>query len=274
MQGISVRHNKNGFCICQVHYSANPEKATGEWKERTKRGMPSDSWDQEYEIDFSKELGKRYYSDFSRGTHVRPLLYNYESTLYVGLDYGYHHPCAVFTQMDLQDRWCILKALMGSDITIRKFAPVIIQRINEWFPKAKPTYYGDPAGNQKTDKDEKTTVQILSSEFHIRVQSRPSNYTERKEIIAGKLTTLIDDKPALLINDDPDCEIIIDAFNGGYHYPEQKEGRPEKDVPEKDGYYDHTMNALEYIAVNLFRPFKRTGRVRRSHPQPEYKGWR
>ena len=55
------------------------------------------------------------------------------------------------------------------------------------------------------------------------------------------------------------CKTAIEGFLGGYHYPLHKEGSAfseSYEIPFKDGYYEHIMNAGEYIAVNLFSPIE------------------
>ena len=84
---------------------------------------------------------------------------------------------------------------------------------------------------------------------------RQSEYRQRKEIIEHRLHTLHDGKPALLV--DKNCVIIREGFKGGYRYPELKDGQQfvkKFEFPFRDGYYEHLMNAMEYIAVNIFSP--------------------
>ena len=38
----------------------------------------------------------------------------------------------------------------------------------------------------------------------------------------------------------------------GYAYPETKEGYEMKELPKKDGYHDHSMDAARYGIVNRF----------------------
>jgi len=126
------------------------------------------------------------------------------------------------------------------------------------FPGFECKSYGDPAGNQKSDKNEQTSIQILASKG-FPVKTKPSTYRERKEIFEQKLAHIIQGIPALVI--DPHCKTIIDGFLGGYHYPLVIQGQQQTtvktEVPYKDGYYEHIMNGLEYIGVNIFKPIPR-----------------
>lgn len=109
----------------------------------------------------------------------------------------------------------------------------------------------------KNDKSEFTSWQILASGGII-LSYRTSEYRQRKEIIERKLSTLIGSLPSLLV-DKRYCKTANDGFLGGYHYPDFKQGQSMNvkfEAPFKDGFYEHVMNAGEYIAVNLFSPIK------------------
>lgn len=194
--------------------------------------------------------GKPFYAGFQEQLHRRPVDYIPNKPIYRGIDFGYHHPACVWAQIDARDRLMVLRELLGIDILIDFFADKIVQFENEYFPKAKEfkTFY-DPAGEAVTDKSEKTSVEILQGKGIVGF-CKQSTYRERKEIIERKLCTLIGHIPALIV--DPCCPIIIDGFLGGYHYPEAVQGQPESETPFEDDYYEHLMNGLEYIIVNLF----------------------
>lgn len=210
--------------------------------------------------------GKPFYNGFQETIHKRSLAYITGKTIYRGIDFGFHHPAIVYAQQDANDRFMVLAELMGSDITIDKFADVFIAFENTHFPKAEFETYYDPAGEQKTDKSEKTSVEILANKG-IKGRCRQSTYRERKELVERKLSTLIGSIPALIV--DESCKIIIDGFLGGYHYPKQRDDKPAEEAPEKDGYYDHCLNALEYIIVNLFKVRKYEPRKKSYEEQPE-----
>ena len=107
---------------------------------------------------------------------------------------------------------------------------------------------------QHNDKSETTSFKICQDHgFNLKV--RQSTYRDRKEIIERQMSTLYNGKPVLRV--DRSCKIIIDGFLGGYHYPERKQGSPALDKysqPFKDGWYEHLMNTVEYVAVNVFKP--------------------
>jgi len=70
------------------------------------------------------------------------------------------------------------------------------------------------------------------------------------EIIRQKLPMRVDGRPGLIVH--PKLTTVVDGFKGGLHYPEAKEGRPQQEFYEKDGFYDHIFDAGRYIAVDMF----------------------
>ena len=197
--------------------------------------------------------GKPYYSGFKDHIHTGEFEHRPNKEIICGWDFGYHFPAVLISQIDAQDRWIWSREIIGRDITIDKFGDYVNEQLNMLYPGVTIRHYGDPAGNQRNDKSEYTSAQILTQKG-IRISTKQSTFRERKEIIEGKLSKLIGDKPSLLL-DKRFCKVAIDGFMGGYHYPvrreeQQFEGRFE--LPFKDGFYEHIMNCGEYIAVNLF----------------------
>lgn len=207
--------------------------------------------------------GKPYYNGYKELLHAQELDWLPDKSLICGWDFGYHHPACLITQIDFQDRWCWLREIIGTDITIDKFAEKVKQEINYYYPNAQCIHYGDPASIQKSDKSEFTSWKILDSKG-IHLYYRQSEYRLRKEIIERKLSTLIAGRPSLLV-DRRYCKTANDGFLGGYHYQEIKQGQAvvqRFELPFKDGFYEHIMNAGEYIAVNLFSPIDIKKRIK------------
>ena len=224
-------------------YIASLEKLPESWRKKYLQGQ----WG------FTPD-GTPFYQGFIESMHKKSLKYIPSRPIIRSWDYGYHHPACLFMQHDVKGRLLILKETMGSDVTIERFGYFIKTMSREWYPDCSEWVdYGDPAGIQKTDKNEKTSVEILAS-LGIFVSSKISTYRERKEIIERKFSTLIEGLPSLLI--DESCKILIDAMLGGYHYPVRRQGQAYNpnifELPMKDGFYEHLANCLEYAIVNLY----------------------
>lgn len=216
--------------------------------------MPS-SWRKKYlegHYGFTAD-GKPFYDGFKEYLHKRQLKLIPDKLIYRSWDFGFHHPAVSFHQIDGQGKWLILRELMGSDITIEKFGSYIKTYCAENFFGYEFEDFGDPAGKHPSDKDEKSSIEILAS-LGIYVTVKLSSYRTRKEIIERRLTNWIGDYPSILVNES--CKTIIDGFSGGYHYPVRKPGQQFNphlmECPFRDGYYEHLMNTVEYFAVNMF----------------------
>jgi PBSX family phage terminase large subunit len=193
------------------------------------------------------EAGQPVFTMFREDLHVKDLKYLSDETMYVGIDFGFRRPAAIFSQIDQRDVWLILKEYMPENITVHDFAKRITEIQNREFPlcKNKFVYYGDPACRQVSDKNEKTSADIMR-DYGINVYTRKSSPNARVEIIQKRLQTWHGDCPSLLF--DRRCQYLIDAFSGGYHYKDT----PVKEEPDKDGLYEHVVDALGYSAVGLF----------------------
>ena len=244
-----------------LHWSKHPAK-TKEWYENEKLRRKPREVAEELDINYVASAGKPFYDGYHIEAHRRKdLKLNKDLPIIRGWDFGYHHPGIVFAQLQ-RDRLVVYREYMGSDITLRKFRDEVIImsaeiiRTGELQDGCREFIdYGDPAGNQKSDKDDLTSVEILS-EKDIQLTSIFSTYQMRKAIIEDKLHTYDQNIPMLIV--DEKCVIIDEGFQGGYHYPEKiLKAYPEN--PEKDGWYEHLFNALEYICVNIFNVRKDDG---------------
>lgn len=245
--------------VVSLHWKAHPHKTKAwydkECLKRTEREIA-----QELDINYTVSAGKPFYGGFMRSIHSKQLDVIKDKELILGWDYGYHHPCCIISQIDVKGRWIILDCLFGEDELIDEFGNKVKQFLNTNYRGMSIVSYGDPAGNQESDKSRKTSVQILHdigfSVYSIPSNTSQTNYNARKKIIEGKFKQLIDGVPALIINDIPRTQLIIEAFEGGWHYPEANKHGYIEERPVKEGYYEHPINSIDYIAVNMFSPVK------------------
>jgi hypothetical protein len=247
---ISTTYNtRNKFCVARVHYSADPEKARPEWITKAKEGTSEKAWNQEYEISYDEFAGKPVYPDFGEAHTSQSLVVPPGSYMLGGWDFGYHHPAFVAAYINTLDQLCIVGEQLGDNESIQQFGSRVVRWRQVTFPGAQWLEACDPAGHQKSDKADFTSIEVLNS-LGVYPTSKASHIREGLEIIQQRLLRRNDGQMGLLIS--PTCKILIDAFRGGYRYPEVKIGQAEKEEPLKDGYYDHLMDALRYICVNNF----------------------
>ena len=249
MQGITEYDTPQGVHVLRIHYTADPDKATPEWVAEQKKGMTQAQWEREYEINFHVFPGKPWYPEFRYDFHVakenlQPIL---GRPVIRGWDYGLT-PATCFTQTTAKGQLLILyPELQSTDCGILHHGSIVKSESMTYFPGFYFSDYGDPAGNQRSQTDERTANDLLRDNYQIRVQPGPVAPTARWEAIRKLLTsTTPDGQPMLLI--DPRCTWIIGAFTGGYHRKEVA-GRL-LDEPDKNEY-SHIMDALGYVAAMI-----------------------
>ena len=248
---IPVRRNKkNLFTIARIHYSLDPDKYTKEWLNEAKRGMPEMGFKREYEIDYSFYAGKQFFTEFREYNIAKESIdYRPREILYRGWDYGFHRPCCVITMLNGEDQWCILKVILGKDEYIYDFGRRVKDYCQSTYPSAKYIDVDDIAGIQVSDKTHQTSRQALNN-LGIFPSGSKQEIEEGVTIIRKKLRIRVDGLPGLII--DPNQHDVIDGFKGGIHYPNVKEGQPQREEYEKDGYYEHIFDPTRYLAVQMF----------------------
>ncbi|MBP2651946.1 MAG: hypothetical protein H6Q74_2771 [Firmicutes bacterium] len=257
MQGIT-EYDHNGVQVLRVHYSADPAKDNPEWVAEQKKGTTTAAWEQEYEINFNYFSGRPWYPEFRRDFHVAkdPIRPVAGRPIVRGWDYGLT-PATCFCQTTAKGQMVILyPELQSTDCGILAHGQVVKAEAVSYFPGYEFSDYGDPAGNQRSQNDERTANDLLQSEYGIVVLPGPVAAMARWEAVRKKLTSLTPDgQPMLLI--DPRCTWIIGGFTGGYHRKEVAGVLLEE--PDKNEY-SHMMDAVGYVAASIFNVAKKPWR--------------
>lgn len=195
--------------------------------------------------------GKVVYPAFSEDIHVvKKLVPNQAIPICVGLDFGLN-PSAVFTQHTPDGRLLVLRDLTSSNSGIRRFAQErLIPTIGEYYPNSQLVFYGDPAGNQRAQTNERTCFQELRN-AGIVVKAAPTNEIRaRIEAVDHFLCSLRDGKPAFLIDGEA-CPTLLRGFRGSYNYKRVVFAGTERyeDKPNKSDDTSHVHDALQYAAL-------------------------
>ncbi|GHV45874.1 hypothetical protein FACS1894204_06250 [Synergistales bacterium] len=243
--GLTEYDTEDGFHVLRVHYTADPAKRSEEWKKREQQGTTAADWEQEMEINFNVPKGRPWYPEFRYDFHVakehiRPVP---GRPVVRGWDYGLT-PATVFCQTTAKGQTLVLwPELQSWESGVLAHGRVVVAESATYLPGHQFIDYGDPAGNQRAQTDEKTCVQVLREEFSIIVNSGPVSFAQRDTPIRKALTTITaDGQPMLLI--DPRCTWLIAALTGGYQRKEV--GGRATDVLA-DNEYTHIVDALGYV---------------------------
>jgi hypothetical protein len=171
--------------------------------------------------------------------------------VHVGLDFGFTHPAAVWSQFDGSKQLGIRHELLGEDEVISDFGLRIVEVNRRIFAGCRMHYYGDPAGHQRNDKSERTSIQTLKDLYGMKVKTRPSEIIQGIDRIRYHLLSRADRRPGIVI-DPVACPLLAHGFARGYVRDDKD---PEK--PHKDGYYDHLFDAFRYKAIHILKAPKR-----------------
>ena len=209
--------------------------------------------------------GRPVYPEFKDKLHVAmsPLGYTDGVPVYVGIDFGLT-PAAVFGQRDKLGRWAWIHELTTEDMGAVRFAELLTSEMQREFPDtAEFTLFGDPAGEQRSQVDERTPFQILRARG-LKVRPAPSNdFTLRREAVAVSMSRIIDGVPGLMIS--PKCTNLRKGMGGGYHYKRLQVSGDERfhDKPNKN-QYSHVCEAGQYLMLGAGE-----GRALVRHHRPE-----
>lgn len=193
--------------------------------------------------------GKPVFPEYNDEIHCAksPIPFDPNRPLLMGQDFGLT-PAAVFAQVDIHGRWRIINELVSDDVGIDRFCEQARPWLVENFPGLQPgqiKLWGDPAGTQKAQTDEKTCFQIMRAHGFDPQPGPTQNPTIRREAVASPMGRLIVGQPGFLIS--PTCTTLRKGLMGGYCYKRLKVSDERyQDHPDKN-LYSHVADALQYL---------------------------
>ena len=284
MRGYDSHENPANFWAVRVHYTADPDKdlfhadaaraaRAQAWIDGHRRQYPDpNDFDREFEISFFAGQGSRVFPQFTTANHTARLPFNPRRIIYRGFDFGWHCPLALFAQIDAQGRLCILREIVGAQMTTQSFAGKVVQRSAEWFPNHPGGFddFCDPAGQQvhaiENERSEKRDIEILAGlGIHARYQWGWSR-KDGRSLIHQLLALRADGTPSLTV-DERECPLLVQAFLGRYIYPERKDGTHDDEPDDKTHPWADLMAALRYLVIGL-HPKLGLARYAMARPSP------
>ncbi|MDP8208709.1 MAG: hypothetical protein P9L92_18745 [Candidatus Electryonea clarkiae] len=240
-----VHGREKGFEIVRIHYSENPDRDS-EWEENARAGLSPARWRREHELSFEGAEGA-VYDQFDTEIHVLKDSYkvinSFESRIFRGIDFGYRKPAVIWAELHGDGRLIIFDCVVGDKWSVDQLIAEIKARDGKHGITEKDVHWSavDPAGAAKTDFGISPVEYLINQHFKILWSS--SSITAGIEVVRALLK---DATGKVRLQIDPSCTSLIEAFQG-YAWGEEGE------VPIKDGVYDHPMDALRYLIVNLQR---------------------
>lgn len=249
----------NGFRVIALDYWADPRKQKGsEWEAKEKAGTTNRAWRTEYCREF---LGSSGLPVFMHEWDQQRMIYTPTKDeleerryrpLVVGLDFGYQRPAITVSWFQAGRIWKVLRAHIGQKIHFTPFMRQVKVLLDQWFPDHEGGFLWccDAAGKHQ-GSDAEPEVEILRKMFGIRPRFQWSLIPPTIDRMRDYMCDVHQKQPCFQVERHPSTRIIIDALNGQYCYPEAKSGHPEPEEPDKDGFYDHPMDALRYTVLNF-----------------------
>jgi len=146
-KGLKKKYTPSGFCIVRLHYTADPVKATPEWKIEAKKGLSDAQWRKEYEIDYTALGGMKVYPELipevTKEILVNPFEIPAHWRRYVGLDPGVRNPtsCHFYAVDEKGNVYCYWE-LYEKEIHYKDLARILKE--HEDFLKIKRSIFIDP----------------------------------------------------------------------------------------------------------------------------------
>ena len=205
---------------------------------------------------------------FQRKIHEREIDIDPDLPLYESIDFGKHHPCAIWAQYTPWAELRILGGVFGLNLYLEDFAPIIQEYRTRWFPDALEIQTCcDPAGSHDNSQGVKNNgVKVLQDNGFMptfKVDSNsPSVRVAMVERLAGYMRRRgprgesfgIDNRRWVRVSAKKVVEhkFVADGCEAGYVWDEHMVSVGSKQIrkPKKDGWYEHGQNCMEYIEHN------------------------
>ena len=220
---------------------------------------------------YGGDPGKGQAAMFTRALHVRPLEMDPHLPLYEAIDFGKHHPCCVWAQFSPWGQLRVLGGLMGQNMYLEDFAPLLLQYRAQWFPgRMEEQTCCDPAGSHDNSQGVRNNGLQVLEDLGIHPRYKPnSNAPDVRlamvERLAGYMRRRTPQGEAFNVESRPERWLLIspdmakswpflaDGLEAGYVWDEHLVSVGNKQVrkPKKDGWYEHGQNCLEYLELNF-----------------------
>jgi hypothetical protein len=194
--------------------------------------------------------GVRVYPQVSEAIHFRDLVEPIPGLPLISChDFG-RTPAAVFFQHSPKGQIRVLKELQMWDASTRTFAKEMTRVLKDDLGGLKwGRGYGDPAGANPTETDDRTSFQILAAEGYP-IAAGAMTVKARTDTVKDRCRHLCEDGEPGLIISRFGAPFLSEALLGGYRYPKSNDGQVGS-APMKNEF-SHIANAFEYGMTGEF----------------------
>jgi len=229
--------------------SENKKNLTEKYYENIIRGKTK-GWIDVYVLNKlgSIEEGKPVYHSFKEELHITKNKIDLipGQPIWIGVDFGLT-PAAVFGQRTTTGKWNILNELVCFDMGVIRFSELLRGEIAKLYKGYEVMIYGDPAGDFRSQTDERTPFQIMRNHGLKAIPAPSNDVALRIEAVDSTLARLVDGSPGF--NMSTDCINLKKGFNGGYHYRRLQVSGDRYDEKPLKNRYSHVHDALQYLMM-------------------------
>lgn len=206
---------------------------------------------------------------FIRALHERRIAMNPMLPLCEAIDFGKHHPCVVWAQFTPYGGVNFLGGVLGQNLFLEDFVPILLQYRANWFPNALSVQTTcDPAGSHDNSQGiSKNGVSVLKDyglnpvyeenanapSIRLAMVERLGKYMRRRTAQGEAFG--INDTNWVLASADvvKPWKFLTDGFEAGYVWDEHmiSVGSKQMRRPKKDGWYEHGQNCAEYLELKF-----------------------
>jgi hypothetical protein len=196
----------------------------------------------------SIEEGKPVYHSFKEELHItkEKIQLVPGQPVWIGVDFGLT-PAAVFGQRTSTGKWNIVNELVCFDMGVIRFSELLRGEIAKSYKGYEVMIYGDPAGDFRSQTDERTPFQIMRNHGLKAIPAPSNDVALRIEAVDSTLSRLVDGSPGFNMN--TDCINLKKGFNGGYHYRRLQVSGDRYDEKPLKNRYSHVHDALQYLMM-------------------------
>lgn len=193
---------------------------------------------------------------FNKHIHLGTFEPDPDRELLWGMDFG-NTSSVVLAQEDRDNNLIILAHIETKGLKTDQTTEKVLHFINnEWsWNDPKITVYCDTMGKAEHSSAYQTDYDMLNKYGLYPVSDQQKGQiVPGLDVIKTKFMTLTSGIPGIRINQ-KHCKHLIEALEIGYCYPKKEPNdiKAESRLPNKDGIYDHCMDALRYLCWNRYK---------------------
>jgi len=285
-EGLKFWRTKKGWAVLQIHYTADPDKRSPEWKQAAMDSMPDrQSFNREFEIDWTSTTGLPFYQLFyekyveDRAYFIRPQEPPPSGAMiYRGFDFGFRKPACLW----------VWQSADGICRVLREFCPENIDVFE--FRDAVRYLSGEIALDDKTFHNKPRAVTCINSLWEHPFFPKGTSYQSFCGIEAKHVSSITGDHgelndfevfeagsiPLQIVNQrvsagtyiirrlmkgsaagtmlqvDPRCNTLISGLAGGLTFGVGTKATPLDDEVAVHPDYSHIHDALRYVACGVW----------------------